>query len=174
MCRVTRMHAYVTSWAQEGACPHCSAPEHCLSNAWTSLSPPTDHAYSLHILLLVTTADFCIQTSNDSKHCLAVCSADPFANISQGMRGNVSVMATLKFTHILFKGECLVRNNRETPLIRDTFISYGRQNIYVRSPLYPRSDRHFNQGKIMHCIAMYATCIRSYLIIECVALGSRS
>jgi len=79
------MHVYVASCAQWGACPHCCAPGHCLSNAWTSLSLPTpDHAYSC-FLLLVTTADFDIQTNEDSERCLAVCSADPFANISQGM-----------------------------------------------------------------------------------------
>jgi hypothetical protein len=80
-----------------------------------------------------TAADFYVQTSRDSEHCLAVCSADRFANISQGMRGYVSVMAVLKFIYILFKGECFVRNNRKTPLIRDMFISYDRQNVCVRS-----------------------------------------
>jgi hypothetical protein len=56
----------------------------------------------------------------------------------------VHVMDTLKFTYILFKGECFVKNCRITHLIRDAFISYDRQNIYVSNPLYPRSERQFN------------------------------
>jgi hypothetical protein len=64
--------------------------------------------------------------------------------ISQGMRGYVPVMDTLKFTYILFKGECFVKNYCVTHLIRNAFISYDRHNICVINPLYPRSERQFN------------------------------
>ena len=47
---------------------------------------------------------------------------------SQGTREYISVMATMMFT----LKECFVRNNRETSLIGEMFVSYDRQNIQLR------------------------------------------
>ena len=48
------------------------------------------------------------------------------ATSSQGIRGCISVMATLKFTFLELKKQCFVKNNRRTSLTGDVFISYDR------------------------------------------------
>ena len=54
------------------------------------------------------------------------CSADPevSANCSQGIRGILLQWLLLKFTYFL-KEQSFVKNNPETSLIGDMFISYG-------------------------------------------------
>jgi hypothetical protein len=58
-----------------------------------------------------------------------MCIANPkrSATSSQGIRGYITVMATLKFT-FLIKGITFFLNNRGPSLIDDMFTSYDRHN----------------------------------------------
>jgi len=58
-----------------------------------------------------------------------VCSEDTKASTSntQGIRGYISVMATLKFAYILYlKKYGFIENNRQTSVIVDMSITYDR------------------------------------------------
>ena len=61
---------------------------------------------------------------------ITVCSADQrgSATSSQGIRGCIAVLATVKFTYIVIKIVIFVKNSRGNSLIGDMFLSYFKRS----------------------------------------------
>jgi len=71
-----------------------------------------------------------------------VCSVDPkkSATSSQDIRARISVMGALKLSSFLIERIPCYFKNRGTSVIDYVFLSYDSYNMYLRNPLYPRSQ----------------------------------